>query len=578
MHLKVFLRVFLSCTLIFTVSCNRERRLVEILDGVHRIEEMLKKEERLREITAIISIDSTLDKMSKKFDLLMGMLDNSPSLASPRSGGENALMPRELTSNLEVIDNRLSNLESAVAKVEESTSKIDLYAARIEEIESRTTQMKDDTNLKLRKMSNVINALYEMNKDMKVNMVGKPESQDQTPSGSSTSYATDYLVENLEEMERKMKEQLSVLTSDMRSEISSLKMVVSTLSGNCQSSSDDDLEDEWKTPMDNARSIPPRQSSRSSQRVENALDSLVENLGRQTQEIREEIHNGMLELDNKLNNLTAIAHSQQICDPMQASESVVDKQFVRASLPVQSVREKQSGRSESCTKNVQNVPNPKSCADLRKGGATCDGIYVIFPKGVRAVRVLCDMTTDGGGWTVIMRRGDYGDKMTTFHKNWASYKNGFGDSEGEFWLGNDVIHLMTTEENNMLRIHLSAFDNDEINLDYTSFGVGNDSSFYRLHLGLPTGAAANTPASNSLRYHNNHPFSTFDRKNDGFEQNCAATYKGGWWFNGCYFGFLTGEYFKASDKRETWQGILWYDWKGNQSLKGAEMMVRPKNF
>ena len=177
-----------------------------------------------------------------------------------------------------------------------------------------------------------------------------------------------------------------------------------------------------------------------------------------------------------------------------------------------------------------------------------------------------------------MRRGDYGEKMTTFHKNWASYKNGFGDSEGEFWIGNDVMHMMTTEEENMLRIHLSAFDDDEINLDYTSFSVGNESAFYNLHLGLPTGTAANTPASNSLRYHNNHPFSTFDRKNDAFEQNCAATYKGGWWFNGCYFGFLTGEYFRPNDKREAWQGIMWYDWKGNQSLKGAEMMIRPKNF
>ena len=548
------------------------------MDGINRIEEHLKKEERLREITDIVRIDSTVDKLNKKFDIVIDMLDNSPSLASPRSGAQNALVPRDLSSNLEVIDNRLSNLESTVAKVEESTSKIDLYAAKIDEIESRTTQMKDDTNLKLRKMSNVINALYEMNKDMKVNMGGRSETPEQTPSGSSSNYAADFLTENMEEMERKMKEQLSILASDLRSEITSLKMLISTLGSNCQSPSDTEEEDEWITPRDTARSIPPHQSSRSMQKVENTLDNLVESLGRQAREIRQEIHTGMQEIDNKLGNLTLIANTQQVCDPLQAADSTASRQTVRAPYPIQAVNEKQTGRSESCTKTVQNVPNPKSCADLRKGGATCDGIYVIFPKGVRAVRVLCDMTTDGGGWTVLMRRGDFGDKMTTFHKNWVSYKNGFGDSEGEFWLGNDVMHLMTTEEDNVLRIHLSSFDNDDINLDYTSFAVGNESSFYRLNIGLPTGTSGRTPAANSLRYHNNHPFSTFDRKNDGFEQNCAATYKGGWWFNGCYFGFLTGEYFRASDKREIWQGIMWYDWKGNQSLKGAEMMIRPKNF
>lgn len=175
-----------------------------------------------------------------------------------------------------------------------------------------------------------------------------------------------------------------------------------------------------------------------------------------------------------------------------------------------------------------------------------------------------------------MRRGDYSDKMTSFNRNWLSYKNGFGDTEGEFWLGNDVMHHMTTEEANTLRIHMTSFDGDQTDLDYVSFSVGNESSAYKLHIGHPK--TPGNPAANSLSYHNNHPFSTFDRKNDNFDQNCAATYKGGWWFNGCYFGFLTGEYFRLEEKRENWQGILWYDWKGHVALKGAEMMIRPKNF
>lgn len=398
MYLQMFLRIYLIFILTYLVTCNREKRLVEILDGVRRIEELLSKEERLREITDIVRIDSTVDKLNKKLDIVISMLDR-PSPATPRSGGTNALIPGDLSSNLEAIDSRLNSLESSVTKVEESTSKIDIYAAKIDEIESRTTQMKDDTNLKLRKMSNVINALYEMNKDMKSNMA-RSENADQTPGGSTSNYATEFLVENLDEMERKMKEQLSILSSDLRSEMTSLKMVVSTLGGNCQSTSEaEEEEDEWLTPRNNARSINPRPSSRSIQKVENTLDSIVETLGRQTREIREDIQNGMQEIDTKLKNLTVAANKQPACDPLLASESIGRSQSVRAILPVQSLSEKKS-RSETCTKNVQDVPTPKSCADLRKGGATCDGIYVIFPKGVRAVRVYCDMTTNGGGWTV----------------------------------------------------------------------------------------------------------------------------------------------------------------------------------
>ena len=88
---------------------------------------------------------------------------------------------------------------------------------------------------------------------------------------------------------------------------------------------------------------------------------------------------------------------------------------------------------------------------MRNSGVTASGVYSIDPDGKDSMNVSCDMTTDGGGWTVMQRRVD---SFTNFYLDWASYKQGFGTLTGYVWLGNDNIHRLIASGNTVLRVEV----------------------------------------------------------------------------------------------------------------------------
>ena len=127
-------------------------------------------------------------------------------------------------------------------------------------------------------------------------------------------------------------------------------------------------------------------------------------------------------------------------------------------------------------------------------GFTSDGVYHVIPDGGKAIQVLCDMTTEGGGWTVFQRRLD---GSVDFLLDWEFYKNGFGDLSGEFWLGNDNLHRLTTNADVILRIDLEDFDGNITHAEYSTFKVADEVDKYRILLGGYNGTAGDSMAVTS---------------------------------------------------------------------------------
>ncbi|XP_033625575.1 ficolin-2-like [Asterias rubens] len=211
---------------------------------------------------------------------------------------------------------------------------------------------------------------------------------------------------------------------------------------------------------------------------------------------------------------------------------------------------------------------PNDCSETLARGELISGVYSVQPlDSGEAFQVYCDMETDGGGWTVFQRRQD---GSVDFYLDFANYSRGFGNLEGEFWLGNDNLHRLTAQGEYELRVDLTGLDDDTGFAIYGSFSIADVSDNYRLMVGSYSGTAGD-----KLSPHNNQAFTTKDRDNDAKSiYNCAERWHGAWWYSACYYSNLNGRYFNEATTNQ--EGIVWAGFSGWRSLKTTEMKIRRK--
>ncbi|GBM21712.1 Tenascin-R [Araneus ventricosus] len=224
------------------------------------------------------------------------------------------------------------------------------------------------------------------------------------------------------------------------------------------------------------------------------------------------------------------------------------------------------GSSKGDESDENSIIRPRDCSDHLLNGNSESGVYPIYPNSQSVgVDVYCDMDTDGGGWTVIQRRGNF-TPLENFYRNWDDYKQGFGNNERDFWLGNEKIRALSTQVPVEIRFDLADVRGNKRFAKYKSFQIDDESQNYTLHISGYSG-----DAGDGMKYHDGQGFSAKDR---GSDNRAAVALKGAWWTFEWAYVHLNGFYDPGMDD---FQAVHWYKWLENEGLAFAEMKLRQRS-
>ena len=215
---------------------------------------------------------------------------------------------------------------------------------------------------------------------------------------------------------------------------------------------------------------------------------------------------------------------------------------------------------------------PRASCNEWKDYTSNSSLFRVSPSGGCEFKVYCDMClADGEGWIVIQRRNS--GEMAFQEKSWEDYKRGFGHYLGEYWMGLQKIHEITTSGNYELYVGFQRgglLSENDYWAVYTHFSVGGETSNYKLTISGIDQGRNNT--NDQLQRHNGQSFTTYDSDNDGVRRvNCAqhsGLMFGGWWFGGgdvahhstlnsCLNSDLNGQYFESGFDWGNGNGIKW---------------------
>ncbi|KAE8616379.1 hypothetical protein XENTR_v10008788 [Xenopus tropicalis] len=373
---------------------------------------------------------------------------------------------------------------------------------------------------------------------------------------------------NLPSMTIQLPKQFQLLEKTIK-EVQSLKEIVNALKKSCQ---DCKLQADDTPEKDNGQQNPESTNGDQDNNI-HELQSKVKKMSISLKNARNQINS----LQEQLGKMSPIN--------MNTIEQYVDTKMINLSFALNNLDNKCSSNCPVLEANPSIQLLYKDCSDYYKIGKKVDGRYRVTPdEKNKTFEVYCDMESMGGGWTVVQIRKD---GSTSFNRTWNEYKNGFGNLTGEFWLGNDKLHLLTKSTDMILRIELEDFKGNREYAKYDQFYVANEYLKYRLTIGGYSGTAGDALHFSKQYNHDQKFFTTPDKDNDRYPSgNCGSYYSSGWWFDACMSANLNGKYYK-NDYKGVRNGIFWGTWTGvsdehlnsyRQTFKFVKMMIRPKSF
>lgn len=198
------------------------------------------------------------------------------------------------------------------------------------------------------------------------------------------------------------------------------------------------------------------------------------------------------------------------------------------------------------------------------------GVYTIKPPKYKPTLVRCELSRGAVGWTVILSRSSGRER---FNRTYRQYQDGFGDPSEEYWIGNDLLHRLTTWRPHQLRVALEDFNGQKAWAQYKVFRVGGPEENYQLTVDQ---FEADSNAGDGLKIHNGMKFSTYDKDDDtNKDGNCSQLLGGygGWWYSNCYHVLPTGRYRSVGGNE--YGGVAWHPWRDvKHSIKAMTLLIR----
>ena len=129
----------------------------------------------------------------------------------------------------------------------------------------------------------------------------------------------------------------------------------------------------------------------------------------------------------------------------------------------------------------------------------------------------------------------------SFERLWDDYVAGFGDVDGNYWIGLEMMNQLTTAQPMRLQVDIEPYDIPPVTFNYQQFIVGDAASKYQLTISGYSSSSSET-GGDPFAFHNGSKFSTPDQDNDSGSGHCASNIGGGWWYSACYHVYLNGIY------------------------------------